>query len=53
MIPLILASSLFTSPQFCAELKYETDRAVSRGQLTKQQSDELFERCLDTYTKGA
>ena len=56
MIELILIANLFspyTSVEFCSELKFETDRAVSRDDLTQEQSDELFERCLNTYTEGA
>ena len=55
MIELILLANLFapyTSIEFCNELKYETDRAVLRDDLTQQQSDAIFERCLETYTKG-
>lgn len=55
MIELILLLNLaspYTSIEFCTELKYETDRAVSREDLTQQQSDDIFNRCLETYTKG-
>ena len=53
MIPLILASTLFTSPQFCQELKYELDRAVFITELTQEQADAVFERCRETYMEGA
>lgn len=56
MIEFILLANLlapYTSIEFCAELKYETDRAVLRDDLTQQQSDDIFDRCLDTYTRGA
>ena len=43
MIPLILASTLFSSPRICYEYGWELYNAADRRTL--EQADTLFERC--------
>ena len=50
----ILASLpiLFTSPQYCQEMKQDLNNAVERQLITQQQADDITQLCFLTYTKG-
>ena len=53
MITLLLASTLYTSPQFCAELTEELSAAVVREDITQEQANDISSHCLKVYTEGA
>ena len=53
MILFLTTITLFASPQFCSEVSYELNEAVKRGQIEQSVADDLSDRCLQTYTRGA
>lgn len=53
IIPFLISSILYTSPQFCTEFTEELNAAVVREEITQDQADGLSKYCLMTYTEGA
>lgn len=52
MTSLLLATALYTSPQFCVELAQELQAAVDRELITFRQAEHVSKYCRMTYTEG-
>ena len=50
---LISIPLVYTSPQYCMEVKHDLNAAVEQELIEQESADAIFLRCLDTYTKGA
>ena len=54
MFSLLLASSfIYSSPQYCLELKNDLSSAVKEEHIEQVSADAIFLRYLDTYNKDA